>query len=93
MISGPKRFTTTTFVLSLLRSNLKSGDVISLKVRTKAKQNAVKWEGDVLFIHTSAPAVDGKANAAILKLIKAELGLRAEIVRGEKSKLKQVRIL
>jgi hypothetical protein len=69
---------------------------LDLKVIPNAPRNEVAgWLGEALKVKIQAPALDGRANAALTEFLADELGLprRAIIlVRGEKSHHKVVRI-
>ena len=69
------------------------GQTITLTVKPNAKQNSVTRTSDTLLVHTTAPAIDGKANTAVLKLLKKYLGIKAELISGYKSSIKKVRII
>jgi len=70
--------------------------VLELKVIPNAPRDEVAgWLGEWLKIKIHAPALDGRANAALTGFLAGRLGLprRAVIlVRGEKSHRKAVRI-
>lgn len=70
--------------------------VIEIRVRPNASRNKVGGAaGDPprLVVAVQAPAIDGKANAAVIKELAAAFGLRARdftIVHGELSRDKRV---
>jgi len=70
--------------------------VIEIRVRPNASRNKVGGSaGDPprLVVAVQAPAVDGKANAAVIKELAAAFGLRARdftIVHGELSRDKRL---
>lgn len=70
--------------------------VIAVKVVPRASQSRVEgWHGDALKVRLSAPPVEGKANAALIALLAATLGVaqaNVDIVGGETSRIKRVRI-
>ncbi len=72
--------------------------VIEIRVRPNASRNKVGGTaGDPprLVVAVQAPAVDGKANAAVIKELAAAFGLRARdftIVHGELSRDKRLTI-
>ncbi len=72
--------------------------VIEIRVRPNASRNKVGGTaGDPprLIVAVQAPAVDGKANAAVIKELAAAFGLRARdftIVHGELSRDKKLTI-
>ena len=65
---------------------------LTVVVKPGAKQNTVIQTDSELQVYTTAAPVDNKANVAIVKVIKKELGLKVEIVSGHKSKIKRVRV-
>ncbi len=70
--------------------------VIRVRVVPRAsKEKIVEQEGGVFKIKLKAPPVDGKANKALEAFLASVLGIaksRVEIVSGDKSRLKRVRI-
>ena len=70
--------------------------VIEVKIFPNSKQNKVEKEGDIYRVHVRAPAVEGKANKALLDMLAEYLQVKKnhlEIVRGEKARNKWIRIL
>src|SRR5437867_9408386 len=69
---------------------------ISIRVQPRASRNAVVgWTGDTLNIRLTAPPVEGAANAACLAFLADLLDLpqsQLEILRGERSRTKAIRI-
>jgi len=69
---------------------------LAIRVQPRAKRSEVAGErGGALLIRVSAPPVDGKANAAVCRLIAERVGVprsAVRIVRGEASRDKVVRI-
>ena len=68
---------------------------IDIKVVAKAKKNTVKEENGILKVTVMAPAVDGKANKAVLKLLAKYYDVspgRKEITKGLKSRNKTISI-
>jgi hypothetical protein len=69
---------------------------LELKVIPNAPRDEVSgWLGGALKVKVHAPALDGRANAALTEFLAGQLGLprRAVIlVRGDKSRQKVVRI-
>ena len=74
---------------------------LSIRVQPGAKANEiVGWVADaqgaeVLKIRLRAPAIEGKANAALIEFLAEALGLRARHVtleRGDKSRDKRVSV-
>jgi len=59
------------------------------------RSEIVGWLGDRLKVKVKAPAVEGKANAELVRFLAAHFGVRPNavtIVRGETARLKVVRI-
>jgi len=69
---------------------------LAIRVQPRAQRTEVAGErGGAVVIRVNAPPVDGKANAAVCKLIAQRLGVpktAVEIVRGESARDKFVRI-
>ena len=70
--------------------------LIRVRLQPRAsREEVVGWRDGVLIARVSAPPVDGRANAALGKLLARELGVapsRVEVVRGERSRDKTVRV-
>ena len=68
---------------------------INIRVIVSAKKELIKTEGDILKVYLSAPAVDGKANKALVvflaKYYKVSKG-KIEIIKGLKSRNKTIMI-
>ncbi|MBI4398992.1 MAG: YggU family protein [Candidatus Omnitrophica bacterium] len=69
---------------------------IQVTVKTKAKvQKLIELEENQYSAHVKSPAIEGKANQELVRLLAEKFGVpksRVEIVRGEKSRLKLVEI-
>jgi uncharacterized protein (TIGR00251 family) len=68
---------------------------INIRIIPNARKAAIIEEEGRLKVHVTAPAVDGKANAALLLLLAEHLKVRKsdiEILRGEKSRNKVIGI-
>lgn len=69
---------------------------IEVRLRPRGHRDELMGvEGGVLQARVTAPPVDGKANAALRKLIAKRVGVapsRVSVVRGEKSRTKLVRV-
>ena len=69
---------------------------LELKTIPNAPRNALAgWLGGALKVKVHAPALDGRANEALLAFLATELGLPARavtLVRGAKSRHKVVRL-
>ncbi len=69
--------------------------VLNVRVIPNAKKNAVSEERGKLKVHVSAPALDGKANKAMIEVLAEHFKTKksdVRIVRGEKSREKVVEI-
>jgi uncharacterized protein len=67
----------------------------SIKVVPNAKQNKLVREADRLKVYLTAPAVDGKANDALIEFLAEHFGKKKrniEIIRGLTSREKTVEI-
>jgi len=70
--------------------------LISVKVIPGAKKTLVKEEAGGLKVYIPAPAVDGKANAALVEVLADHFGVKrraVEIIKGLKSRHKTIKIL
>jgi len=69
---------------------------VAVRVQPKAKSNEVVGErGGVIIIRVTAPAVEGKANAALVKYVAKKLGIpksSVTLVRGERGREKLLAI-
>ena len=69
---------------------------LELKTIPNAPRDALAgWLGGALKVRVRAPALDGRANDALLAFLAAELGLprrAVTLIRGEKSRHKVVRL-
>lgn len=69
---------------------------ISLQTTPNApRSEIVGWLGDRLKVKVKAPAVEGKANAELLRFLAERFGVRPNavtLVRGDTARLKTVRI-
>jgi uncharacterized protein len=68
---------------------------IEIKVIPNAKRNQIKTEGSLLKVYLAAPALEGKANKALIEALAEHFAVKSrnvEIVQGLKSRLKKVRI-
>ena len=70
--------------------------ILDIRVRANAKQNKVGGEiAGRLIIFVQAPAVDGKANEAVLKVLAEHFEVRPrdiKIIRGETNRDKTIEI-
>lgn len=79
------------------KKNRESGTAeIKIKVLPRSSRNQILGKEDGVYrAKTTAPPVDGRANRAIVELLAKKLGLSkgsVEIVSGERSRLKSLRI-
>ncbi len=69
---------------------------LELKTIPNAPRDQVAgWLGDILKVKVHAPALDGRANEALLEFLAGELGLPKRaitLIRGDKSRHKVVRL-
>ena len=63
---------------------------IEIKVIPNSSKDEIAEKDGKLIVKVSSPPEKGKANAAVLKLLKEKFGLSARIVSGEKSRRKVV---
>jgi uncharacterized protein len=70
--------------------------LISIRVVPKARQSKVVAEQDRLKVYLPAPAIEGRANEALLKTLSDYFHMPKSafrIVRGEKSRDKMIEII
>jgi uncharacterized protein (TIGR00251 family) len=68
---------------------------ITVKVTPGARKNELKQEGSLTKVYLTAPPVDGKANAALVKFLAEHFCVKTsaiEILKGLKSRQKIVNI-
>jgi len=68
---------------------------VSIKVIPNAKKNEVSQEGEKLKVRVTAPAVDGRANKAVIEILAEFFKIKknhVRIIKGEKSREKIVEI-
>jgi len=69
---------------------------LTIRLQPRARRNAIGEERDgVVRMSVAAPPVDGRANAALCKLIAKRAGVargRVSVIRGERSREKVVRV-
>ena len=71
------------------------GTEIAVRVTPRAARNAVLLDGDMIRVTVTVVPEDGKANAAVIKLLAKALGVaksRLVLVRGASSRDKLFRI-
>lgn len=69
--------------------------IVNIKVFPQAKKNQIKAENGIIKVYTTAPAVDDKANLAVLKMLAEYFGVKKsqiKIKRGHKSRNKVIEI-
>lgn len=69
--------------------------IIQIKVVPNAKKAHIKEEERLLKVYLTAPAVDGKANKALIPVLAAYFGAKksqVEIIKGLKSREKTISI-
>lgn len=71
--------------------------ILTVRVQPGARADAIMGVADgVLRIRLAAPALEGRANEALREFLAVRLGTaksRVEVIKGETSRLKQVRVL
>lgn len=71
------------------------GTLIAVRVTPRASRNKITVDGDVLRIAVTTVPEDGKANAAVVKLLSKALGIaksKLVLVRGATSRDKLFRV-
>jgi uncharacterized protein (TIGR00251 family) len=66
---------------------------VSIKVKPGARKEGIGMENDALVVRVTAPATEGKANEALVRLLSAALDIpksRIAIVAGNTSRFKRV---
>ncbi len=72
-----------------------SGATLAVRVTPKASRNAIERKGDEIRIYVTTVPENGKANAAVTKLLAKALGVpksRLSLIRGETARDKVFRI-
>ncbi|MEW6088932.1 MAG: DUF167 domain-containing protein [bacterium] len=68
---------------------------INIKVIPNARKNSVSEEDGIFKVRVTAPAVDGKANKAVIEVLSEFYQVKKrdiKIIRGEKSREKLIEI-
>ena len=68
---------------------------IAIKVIAGARKNFLKQEGELTKVYLTAPAVDGKANKALIEFLSEYFQVsksQIEIIKGLKSRSKTITI-
>lgn len=69
--------------------------IIEVKITPNARKNSVEEDGERYKVYVMAPAVDGKANKALVELLSEYFDVKkssVSIVRGETNRIKIVKI-
>jgi len=69
--------------------------VFKIRVVPKSKKNLIRQEADRLKIHLTAPAIEGKANKALIEALSVYLKVKRgviSIIKGEKSRDKLIKV-
>jgi len=69
--------------------------IIDLKVIPGVKQNFLKEEEGKIKVYLTAPAVDGKANKALIGFLAKHFKVKknaVEVIKGLKSRMKTIKI-
>ncbi|MDD4178996.1 MAG: DUF167 domain-containing protein [Candidatus Margulisbacteria bacterium] len=69
--------------------------IVNVKVVPNAKRNKIIEENGKLKVYLNAPAVDGKANQALLEFMAEHYGVKRRqvtIIRGERNREKVVEV-
>jgi uncharacterized protein len=64
-------------------------------VHPRASRTRAAWREDVLHVWVTEPAIEGRANRAVLRVVADELGVplaAIELVRGERGRDKLVEV-
>ena len=66
---------------------------IDIKVIPGAKKNFIREEGEILKVYLTAPALEGKANKALIDFLAGHFHIKKsqiEIIKGLKSRYKTI---
>jgi len=92
----PRRGSLRALLLHSAHTPAVPGVDLAVRLQPRAKRNAIVDERDgILRVSVAAAPVEGKANAALCKLIAKRAGIargRVSVVRGERSREKVVHI-
>lgn len=77
--------------------NWKEGvsNIFNVRVTPKAASNRIRRDGNLIRVYVTAPPENGKANAAVIKLLAKELGVpksSISIVSGHTSREKTIQV-
>jgi uncharacterized protein (TIGR00251 family) len=70
--------------------------ILNIKVIPNAKKQQIKKDGQILKVYLNAPAVEGKANKALIEFLARHFSVRkssVKITKGEKSRDKVINIV
>ena len=77
--------------------NDKAEKILNIWVKPRASRNEILgYENDLLRLRVTASPIDGEANLLVRKVLAEALGIppsRVEIIKGEKGRMKRVRIV
>jgi len=68
---------------------------LAVRVQARARRNEVLVRGDVLSVRVTAPAREGRANAAVCRLVAKRVGVaprQVTIIRGERARDKLLEV-
>jgi len=75
----------------------RSGDAVAIRVQPRGSRNEVVGErAGAIAVRVTAPPAEGRANAAVIELVASVAGVprrKVELVRGERSREKLVRVV
>ncbi len=68
---------------------------IAVRAHPRAARSRVTWDGTLLHVWVTVPAVEGAANRALVDAVAGALGVRRSAVRlvaGERARVKQLEV-
>lgn len=86
-------------IIEKLKAKLEKEESLKIKIKVvaNAKQNAIEeYDEEIIKVKINKPAVDGKANKAIIEYLAEMLSIPKSnviILKGEKNSIKDLRIL
>lgn len=86
-------------IIEKLKAKLEKEESLKIKIKVvaNAKQNAIEeYDEEIIKVKINKPAVDGKANKAIIEYLAEMLSVPKSnviILKGEKNSIKDLRIL
>ena len=72
---------------------MRFSELFNLKVVLNSNRNELKEEGNQFKLYLKAVPEKGKANKEIIRFFKKKYNLKIEIVKGEKSRNKVIKII